>query len=260
MSYPQCPATSLPSGEAFAIVGVNGGLANDYNSCLGTEFQYATTSTGTTKQAKAQLYLNTGDPGNGVADWPSPSQPGAIGAASTPYGSCGYASGTSGAGADSQACAFAYGYDMVAGIAYSSGDIKGDLADFNTATGQSLYQFPVWLDVETANSWLTGSTGQSMNVADLQGMTAALDQAASNAGAPAPALGVYSTSSQWAQVTGTPTGTAAGSLSGLPDWIPGATTQSGANSNCSLSSFTGGTVALTQWVGRTYDGDYSCIG
>jgi len=258
ISYPQCSATSLPTGEAFAIVGVNGGLANDYNSCLATEFAYAEQSKGTLKQAGAQLYLNTADPGNAVADWPSPAQLGAYGKTTNQTVTCDYALGTSGVGANSTGCAYIYGYDMVAGIAYSGGTIVGDLSDFNTATsGRNLYAYPVWLDVETANSWQTGSNGLAMNVADLQGMVDAVRAAAGTASA-AP-IGIYSTSYQWNQITGTPSGTGAGNLSGLNDWIPGARRQSAAASNCSLGSFTGGTVTITQWT-STYDYDYSCVG
>jgi hypothetical protein len=259
VSYPQCPGTSLPSGEAFAIVGVNGGLANDYNSCLNAEFAYAQQSAGGTKQAPAQLYLNTADPGNGVADWPSPSQLGAYGSTSTPAGTCGYASGTSGPGANSPGCAYIYGYDMVAGIRYNGGTIAGDVSDFQSATGRALAAYPVWLDVETGNSWqpATTSGGLAMNVADLQGMVAAIKASDTQA---SPNVGVYSTSYQWNQITGTPTGTSLGNLAALPDWIPGATKENGAVSNCSLTSFTGGQVTVTQWAGRPYDGDYSCIG
>ena len=87
-----------------------------------------------------------------------------------------------------------------------------------------------------------------MNVADLQGVVAALRDAG------ATTVGVYSTTSQWRTITG---GSQAGSLGGLPDWIPGARTLSGAESNCSQASFTGGKVTLTQWVSHP-DGDYSC--
>ena len=261
VSYPQC-GDSLPAGEAFVIVGVNGGVANDYNSCLASEFAYAQTSTGVTKEVPAQTYLNTGDPGNTVADWPSPGQLGAYGSTSTPSGTCDYAIGTSGAGADSLGCAYIYGYDMVRGISYAtsttSGNIAGDVSDFNSATGQALYSFPTWLDVETANSWQTGSAGLAMNVADLQGMVDAIHAAA---GAATPAIGVYSTSYQWGQITGTP-GSSGNNLYGLPDWIPGARGQSGAASNCKLAPFTGGSggVPVTQWFGHPYDGDYSCFG
>jgi len=263
VSYPQCPGTSLPSGEAFAIVGVNGGLANDYNSCLGAEFAYAQQSAGGTKQALAQLYLNTADPGNSVADWPSPTQLGAYASASTPDGDCGYASGPSGPGANSPACAYIYGFDMVAGIAYSGGDIVGDLSDFNSVTGGRLFNYPVWLDVETGNSWQSSSVpdGLAMNIADLQGMVDAVNAAAQAAtGSPAHQIGIYSTSYQWNQITGTPTGAAAGNLASLPDWVPGARGESGAVSDCSLAPFTAGGVEITQWAGHPYDGDYSCIG
>lgn len=44
----------------------------------------------------AQAYLSTADPGNSVADWPSPGQPGASGNNPTPSrASCQYADGTS---------------------------------------------------------------------------------------------------------------------------------------------------------------------
>ena len=53
VASPQCGA-SLPAGQAFAIVGVNGGLANDYNGCLRNQWNYATTLVPTTAQPAAQ--------------------------------------------------------------------------------------------------------------------------------------------------------------------------------------------------------------
>ncbi len=60
VSYSQCGST-LPSATAFAIVGVNGGLADTPNTCLGptselssSELYWAlTTASGTTSQPKA---------------------------------------------------------------------------------------------------------------------------------------------------------------------------------------------------------------
>jgi hypothetical protein len=258
VSYPQC-GSRLPTGQAFAIVGVNGGLANDYNSCLASEWGYALGSGGTTKQAKAQAYLNTADPGNSVADWPSPSNYGNYpeSTLNTPYGSCTYASGSSGAGAMSPSCAYVYGYDMVAGGISdgSNGVVAGDDSAFHRATGGTLDAQPVWLDVETGNSWQSGSAGVSMNVADLNGMIAAL-----RATNPSAVVGVYSTAYQWSQITGTPTGAPAGNLWGLPEWVPGARTQSGAASNCTQSAFTGGTVSVSQWTSSGLDYDRSCTG
>ncbi len=259
ISYPQCGG-KFPTGQAFGIVGVNGGLANDPNPCLGPPSTYpytaselywaVATSTGASApaQPKAQLYLNTADPGNGVADWPS--------TGSTPYGSCGPLKGQK-VGADSTACAWEYGSlratQDVAWLGQAASAINGQSPP-TTVSGLAA-SYPWWLDVETANSWQSGTSGQAMNVADLQGMIAALQSAG------ATSVGVYSTSSQWDQVTGAPSAPAPAdgpALSGLPDWIPGARRLAQAQANCTLASFTTGTVALTQWFGHPFDGDYSC--
>ena len=252
VSYPQC-SDSLPSTAAFAVVGVNGGLANNYNSCLDQQFAFATTLTATTTQPVAQTYLNTADPGNGVDDWPSPDHPGAYAGTETPVGTCDYDFGSSGAGGNSPACAYIYGYDMVEGIATPSQVVPGDADAFTDATGGSLADQPVWLDVETGNSWLAGANGLPMNTAVLQGMVDALHTLGTTS------IGIYSTADQWQQVTGTTATTAASGLSGLPVWYPGYSSQSAATKACSTAtSFTGGPVALTQWFGHPYDGDVSC--
>ncbi len=249
VSYPQCGDT-LPTDEAFAVVGVNGGLANIYNTCLAAQFAYAEALQGGTSQPVAQTYLNTADPGNGVADWPSPAQPGAYGDRSNPYGYCGYESGSSGPGANSPACAYVYGYDMVAGMPEQG--VLGDAPYFSRVTaGGALAAQPVWLDVETANSWQSDT---AMNIADLNGMVDALRATGS-----AP-VGIYSTAYQWAQITGTPTGTDAGNLDGLPVWIAGARRQSSAEANCADAAFTGGVMTLAQWFGHPYDENVSCTG
>ena len=259
VSYPQC-GTTLNTVEPFVVVGVNGGLANNYNSCLHSEWLYALGSSGATQQARAQAYLNTGDPGNSVADWPSPSQLGAYGSTEVAgLGSCGYARGNK-RGANSAACAYIYGYDMVAGMTYSGGTIVGDLAAFHAATGGQLYSQPAWLDVETANSWQTGTAGQAMNRAVLQGMVAAIRNAAAAAATPAAPVGVYSTTYQYNTITGIPSGASGGSLDGLPEWGAGASTQADADGNCSVTTFTKGQMVLTQWVSGGLDNDVSCIG
>lgn len=266
VSYPQCGST-LPSSPAFGIVGVNDGLANNLNPCLGPSATYPSysqselywavaRSTGATTQPKASLYVNTADPGNvyngaPIADWPASSS------ASDPYGTCSTTVVTTSSGAytvgeNSTACAWQYGYNLAfadvsrLSSAASAIDSQGPSAPVSGSAAS----YPWWLDVETANSWMTGATGQAMNVADLQGMVAALVSAG------ATTVGAYSTSSQWKTVTGGTT-SASGSLYGISDWIPGAKTLSGAKSNCGLASFTGGRVALTQWSGRP-DNDYAC--
>ena len=116
-----------------------------------------------------------------------------------------------------------------------------------------------WLDVETANTWETGS-GLANNVADLAGMVAAfrntVEITPSGVLLGGKAVGIYSTSYQWGQITSSSAGYS--DLIGLPDWIPGARTLSGAQANCSLSGFTTAKPTATQWFGRPYDGDFAC--
>ncbi len=248
ISWPQCGKT-FPSGQAFGIVGVNGGLANKLNPCLGkygsggpatSELAWAYRSTGNSTLPKVALYVNTADPGTGVADWPkdntdpsganeAPGNPNA-----DPFGSCD--------GSDSQACAWQYGWDRAV---QDEIWLSTAAEQIGVASAASSYRW--WLDVETANSWETGISGLANNVADLQGMVAAFE-------ATGALVGIYSTSYQWGQITGA---SRAGNLNGLGDWIPGARTQSGAKSNCSLPGFTG-TVMVTQWFGKPYDGDLAC--
>lgn len=133
VSYPQCGAT-LPSGQAFGIVGVNDGLANTTNPCLAAEMSWAAGSTGTTSQPKVALYVNTANPGNlGVADWPANDVDPVTGQPDPdPYGTC--------SGGDDQACAWQYGWNMADLDAQRRGVANPDT-----------YRW--WLDVETANSW-----------------------------------------------------------------------------------------------------------
>lgn len=254
ISWPQCGGT-FPSGQAFGIVGVNGGLANDPNPCLGlygsgavttSELYWATRSSGTTTQPKASLYVNTADPGNAVTDWPS--------SGTTPDGTCTTVSGNS-IGQNSNACAWQYGYNKAS---QDGSWLTGAAASVNSllgSSGTSIYAspsaYPWWLDIETGNTWQSGTNGLAMNVADIQGMLAGL----ASFGSMTYPIGIYSTSSQWGTIVGAE---ALGSISGLPDWIPGARTLSGATKNCGLPTFTNGTVAVTQWFGSPYDGDYSC--
>ncbi len=238
ISWPQCGG-SYPTGQAFGIVGVTGGLANDQNPCLASELAWAARSTGKSAPgavAKAQLYVNTADPSPAVADWPTNDVDPTGATVSDPYGTC--------TGGDDQACAWQYGWDRA----------TQDALWLEATSGQGFSNVPGtywwWLDVETANTWETGSSGLANNIADLEGMVAALGKAGVTT------IGIYSTSYQWGQITG---GAGVGTgLGGLPDWIPGARTLSGAQANCSLVSFTGGRVLMTQWFGKPFDGDYAC--
>ena len=243
ISWPQCGG-AYPTGQAFGIVGLTGGLANDLNPCFASELSWALGSGGGTTLPAAALYVNTADPSPAVADWPrSDLDPNGVHvAALDPYGSCD--------GSDNVACAWQYGWgraiqDMLWLVTNAPAGLPNAPADY-----------PWWLDVETANTWEIGTDGQANNIADLEGMVAAFtstNESASGVPLGRATVGVYSTSSQWGTITGGTSGSA--SLSGLPDWIPGARTQSGARSNCSLAAFTNGPLLITQWFGRPYDGD-----
>ncbi len=259
ISYPQC-GESFPSNGAFGIVGINDGLANNLNPCFAPDPSYSqselywafATSSGDTSQPKVSLYVDTADPGNlydgaPVADWPT--------SGTTPYGTCTTISdGASTVGEDSPSCAWQYGFNKAsqdaAWLTKAASAINGQSPPDPMSTLPGTYVW--WLDVETSNTWQSGASGLAMNVADLQGMIAALE----TDGVPARAVGAYSTSSQWSTVVGVTTA-ASGSLWQIPDWIPGARTLTGAIANCALPSFTGGVVSVTQWTARS-DGDYAC--
>lgn len=233
ISYPQCGHV-YPTGQKFGIVGVNGGLANDANSCLSSELDWATASPGLTNQPAASLYINTADPGPGVADWPTSGS-------SAAYGSC--------TGDWSQACAYLYGQALGR---YSYGLV---FQISQTVAGAA----PWWLDIETGNSWATSATSgyADLNIATIQGFIAGLRTQATGASGAAGAIGVYSTASQWQTITGLNATTSQRYFPSQTDWVAGARTLKQAQSNCS-ASFTGGRVALTQYPSGSFDGDYAC--
>lgn len=163
VSYPQCGATTAPSGQ-FGIVGVDAGYPFDhFNSCLGTEYGAAA------RTGNAALYVNTGydpsytDPSHTTAD-------------------CATKSASVGGDAAHQA-AWAVGCsEAEKDVAYAaSQSISG-------ATGW-------WLDVETANSWST--TDLTLNEYTIDGLVATLRAQTSGA-----VIGVYSTPRQWTSITG----------------------------------------------------------
>jgi hypothetical protein len=232
VSTPQC-GKALPSSQAFGVVGVNGGLPTTANPCLSTQLTWAWNSTGVVQsQPKAQLYLNTANPGAvtpKVGTWPS--------MGSTPYGTC--------TGTNSTACSWQYGWNRAQ---YSVVTAFGSAAP---AAHASPAAYIWWLDVETVNSWEADTaTGHALNRATLEGMTTYL----ASRGA---AIGLYSTSYQWSHIVGSTPATS--NLAGRKDWVPGATTLSGATANCSKPALTpNGHVTLTQYVANGVDRDQSC--
>jgi hypothetical protein len=227
VSYPQCGKT-LPTQQAFGIVGVNAGLANTTNPCLATEIIWAENSSGVTRQPRTSLFVNTADPGKrGVADWPVNNYDPVSGRrVHDPYGSC--------TGENNAACAWQYGWNLA------------DL-DAQTRGVPDPGSYRWWLDVETINSWESNTQN---NRADLEGMAAYFRSIGA-------AVGIYSTARQWGPLVGPIRPSS--SLYRLPDWIPGAKTLSKARANCRLAPLTkGGIVTITQWTASPINNDFSC--
>jgi hypothetical protein len=229
VSYPQCSG-SYPSNPLFGIVGVNGGVANNANRCLGGELRWARDTPGQKrpKQPPLSLYIDTGNPGgHHVADWPS-------GGTTPAHGSCN--------GLLTNACSYLYG-EQRAGHSYQL------VAALDSVAAKTA---PWWLDVELAASW--AGTYQ-LNVAALQGFIAGLR----NAGATGP-IGVYSTSAQWKDITGlTAQTTSTAFLGRLPDWVAGTkATLTQARQNCASGGFTGVAPTLAQYRLGPLDADLRC--
>lgn len=228
VSWPQC-GKPLPTTQAFAIVGVNDGLANNTNPCFATQLGWANNSRGGTGQAKAALYVNTANPGLTGSWWPSSNEYPAGSPVANPYGSCTHG--------DDAACAYMYGYAK----AYDDVNSRG-------VSRASAASYVWWLDVETTNSWESNTVA---NAADLEGMTAYLHSVGA-------AVGMYSTAYQWSIIAGKTSSTS--TLSGLANWIPGASNLKAAKANCSAAPFTPGSrVTVTQYISRNLDYDWSCI-
>lgn len=212
VSYPQCSTGSLPNKPAFGIVGVSDGLAYGTNPCLASEYAWAA------KAPNPAFYMNTGNPGTAATrvSWYGQTGPQAC----DPTNEAG--------------CAYDYGYNG-AQQAYAYAVSQAGAG----AAASAVW----WLDVETSNSW--SSADLSLNLVDIQGSLDFLESVVAG-------VGVYSTGSQWNQITG-----GAQLPSSVADWIAGASNAAGAASLCS-SSFTGGPVRLVQYPSGRFDADYPC--
>jgi hypothetical protein len=238
VSWPQC-GTVLPGDAAFAIVGVNSGLANNTNPCLGAQLAWATGSSGVTSQPSVALYVNTANPSASVASWwpTSDVYPAGSPAIANPYGTC--------SGGDSAACSYVYGYAKAYDNGLPARGVPNPAAFF------------WWLDVETENSW---GPDRAANRAVLEGMTHYYLDVLGAAG-----VGIYSTAYQWGVIAGAQGAVQSGTaipgpsnLNGLPSWLAGATTLEGAQANCALPPLTGGKVTVTQYLMNGLDHNYAC--
>jgi hypothetical protein len=235
VSHPQCDS-ALPSERAFAVVGVNGGLATRTNPCLADQLAWAWRSTGVVEaQPKAQIYLNTANPGQVlhlVTTWPE--------AGTTPYGSCD--------GTNSRACSWQYGRERAQNtvVSFFTPAAREARVDSQPA------RYTWWLDVETMNTWQQGSTeALARNRATLEGMSAYLESRDAR-------VGLYSTGQQWAQIVGTVPSDS--NLAGSPSWLAGSTSLTDAQSDCSDPPLAPRSrVTLTQYVVDGLDRNHSCV-
>ncbi|MCU1554777.1 MAG: hypothetical protein JWM13_2263 [Arthrobacter sp.] len=226
VSWPQCGKT-LPQRPAFAIVGVNNGLANTTNPCLAAQMAWAGTAKtpAVTSQPRVALYVNTANPGLQGSWWPTSNTYKGTRVAN-PYGNC--------ALRVFKACSYMYGYAK----AYDDATVRG-------VSKPATYMW--WLDVETENSW---QSDKAANAAVLEGMTAYFQKIGAR-------VGIYSTGYQWRQIAGSVPSTSP--LAGLPNWLAGASSLTGAKANCSLPGLTPRSrVAMTQYVSGGLDYNFSC--
>ncbi|MCW2697000.1 MAG: hypothetical protein JWR62_2085 [Modestobacter sp.] len=235
VSHPQC-ATDLPDGQAFGVVGVNGGLATRINPCLVEQLEWAADSTGVVRgQPALQLYVNTANPGqvrDQVDTWPR--------ATDTPYGTCD--------GGNTMACSWVYGRirAQVTVHAFFQPAARAAGVDDDPATHRW------WLDVETMNTWQRGSSAAlERNRAALEGTAAYLQDSGAE-------VGVYSTGQQWRRIVGPVERDSV--LYDLDSWLAGALSRDGALQNCAEPPLTdGGRVVLAQYVEDDLDHDVSCV-
>jgi hypothetical protein len=243
ISYPQC-GSKLPTGQSFGIVGINNGTAATTNPCLATQLSWAKKSTGGTAQPLIQLYVNTANPGEVISQittWPTDNTDKTGFTTTNTYGTC--------AGANDRACSWQYGWNRAVEANLDRFTPAAKTAGINQATNAYTW----WLDVETMNTWQSGSAEAfARNTATLEGMTAYF----SSKGAK---VGLYSTAVQWNQIVGSTVSTTS-NLNGLPNWRPSGASLDNAKNNCSVAPLTtGGFISLTQYVQQNLDKNHSCI-
>lgn len=237
ISYPQC-GKKLPTDHYFGIVGVNGGTAASYNTCLTEQLVWAKSAKtdSNSKQPKVQLYVNTANPAQEAAynwnNWPT--------SGNTPYGTC------IGARTNDSACSWQYGWNR--SVETEANFIsKAQVAGISPATSDYTW----WLDVETMNSWQTGN-GLARNQAALEGFAAYYQSKGAR-------VGLYSTEVQWKQIVGV-TPISSGNLKALPNWRPSGASLANAKDNCDVAPLTAdGFISLTQYVQKNIDYNHSCI-
>jgi hypothetical protein len=237
ISYPQC-GRRLPSDHYFGVVGVNGGTAANGNPCLAEQLTWAKNAKDGSKQDKVQLYVNTANPGeyiDQVSTWPTSST------AENPFGPCDWTNTT--------ACSWQYGWNRSVAAHNEYFTPAAQAAGISSSATPYVW----WLDIEMANTWQSGS-GEALkrNVATLEGMAAYYQAKGAR-------VGLYTTATQWNDITGNFVSSGS-NLNGLANWRPSGASLSNAISNCNVEPLTaGGYISMTQYVQKNIDHNHSCI-
>ncbi len=218
ISYPQCGA-AYPANPAFGIVGVNGGRVFSVNECLTNQITWG-------GGAATELYANTANPGPAISSfWPRGQTTPRVCDAANP---------------DTADCAYDYGWNAAQ---HSWETAVAAYAELGLTASPAATAW--WLDVETSNSWRSDT---SLNVAALQGGVDYLRSVGVTR------LGIYSTTAQWGEITGSTQ-----AFSTLPSWGAGATNEKVAKQHCrSTPGFTGGRLAMVQFIVGGFDADIRC--
>jgi hypothetical protein len=165
------------------------------------------------------FYMNTSDPGPASSRWAVPGPRPCLDP--TSYADAG--------------CAYDYGWKAAA---------YAFMTAATTTSPQAASGDAWWLDVETANSW---DGTKAANAADVQGSVDFLRSVGVGS------VGVYSTGYQWGLITG------GYAISSAPSWVAGAGGAQDAARRCQpANAFTGGSMAMVQYVARGFDTDYRC--
>ena len=218
ISYPQCGG-AYPANPAFAIVGVNGGRVFSTNPCLADQLRWGGDSA-------AEVYLNTGNPGPALSSfWPRGQTTPRLCDTNNP---------------DTADCAYDYGWNAAQ---YSYQAVESAYATRSITKNPNATAW--WLDVETTNSWRPTT---ALNIAALQGQVDYLRSRGVTR------LGFYSTTAQWGTITG-----GSQAFATLPSWGAGAPSEKAAKQHCvSTPGFTGGTLALVQYIFNGFDANVRC--
>ncbi len=221
ISWPQCGG-AYPTNPAFGIVGVNRGIVFSENPCLGSQILWADGAAG-------ELYVNTANPGPALSQrWPIGQTTPRVCDPANP---------------DTVDCAYDYGWNAAG---HSWQVAVETYAELGLPASPAVTTW--WLDVETSNSWREEAFALAYNVAALQGQVDYLESVGVTR------LGFYSTTAQWAEITG---GTKV--FSAYPSWGAGAPSESIAKRHCqSTAGFTGGRLAMVQYPWAGFDADLRC--